>query len=106
MTAAFLLFAATSMASPPAQPAPVRVLAIELSADGRGGAIRTESERRSKDDRVVQFGEGACSRRTLGERVLTELFASMRSGERVVLETEPVDDALCLRRVTFVSAGR
>ncbi len=106
MIGAFLLYFSMSAAAVPTPPAAVRVLAIELSADGRGGSIRTESERRSKDERVVHFGEGACSRRLLGERVLTELFASMRSGERVVLETEAVDGATCVRRVTFVSPGR
>ncbi|MGH1348230.1 MAG: hypothetical protein ACRBN8_42135 [Nannocystales bacterium] len=82
-------------------PESVRILSIELSADGVGGAIRTEAIRLADRDREFRFGEGACRKHTLADRVLAQLFDAMQTQREVVFETERVGESDCVRRVRF-----
>ncbi len=87
--------------SPAKDPESVRILSIELSADGTGGAIRTEAVRLAGQDTNLRFGEGACRKHTLGDRVLEQLFDAMERQREVVFETERVGESDCVRRVRF-----
>lgn len=82
-------------------PESVRILSIELSADGAGGAIRTEAVRLAGRDEDIRFGEGACRKHTLADRVLEQLFDAMERRREVTFETERVGDSDCVRRVRF-----
>lgn len=83
-------------------PETVRILAIELAADGRGGTIRTEPVRLSGTEGALSFGEGACRKHPLGDRVLEQLFEAMESQRSVVFGAETVDGSRCVQRVRFV----
>lgn len=100
---ALVLVLASAVLAPSAakDPESVRILAIELSADGVGGAIRTEAVRLADRDREVKFGEGACRKHTLADRVLEQLFDAMETQREVVFEIERVADSDCVRRVRF-----
>ena len=82
-------------------PESVRILSIELSADGTGGAIRTQAVLLAGPDEDLRFGEGACRKHTLGDRVLGQLFEAMELQREVTFETERVGDSDCVRRVRF-----
>ncbi len=86
----------------PSEPDSVRILAIELSADGTGGLIRTEAVRLAGADRAIGFGEGACRKHRLSDRVLEQLFAAMSAQTPVGFETTGDGDADCVRRVRFL----
>jgi|GEM_PF-2315515 len=104
MTAAALaLLTALVAPAQPKSPESVRILAIELSSDGTGGAIRTEATRLSGTDRKLQFGEGACRKYPLADRVLAQLFDAMQHRREVIFETHPTDKAHCVRRVHFLA---
>ncbi|MCR9162085.1 MAG: hypothetical protein ACE37F_28515 [Nannocystaceae bacterium] len=80
----------------------MRILAIELAAGGRGGTITTEPVRLAGTEGSVSFGEGACRKYPLADRVLEQLFDAMASQRSVVFEAVPVDGLRCVQRVTFV----
>lgn len=83
-------------------PESVRILSIELSADGAGGAIRTEAVHLAGRDEDLRFGEGACRKHTLADRVLEQLFDAMERQREVTFETERVGERNCVRRVRFL----
>ncbi len=102
MTAvALALLSAFLAPTPPQSPQSVRILAIELAADGVGGTIRTEPVRLSGTEAKLHFGEGACRKHPLGDRVLEQLFDAMESQRAVVFTTKTVDETHCVQRVEF-----
>ncbi len=102
MHALVLAFVSTLLAPSSAKnPESVRILAIELSADGAGGAIRTEAVRLAGQDRELRFGEGVCRKHAMGDRVLEQLFDAMQRQSEVVFEVEHVAEMDCVRRVRF-----
>ncbi len=94
----------SALAAPEASenPEAVRILAIELGASGRGGTIRTEPVRLAGTEGTLSFGEGACSKHPLGDRVLEQLFAAMESQRSVVFGSMQIEGTQCVHRVTFV----
>lgn len=77
-------------------------MAIELSADGHGGTVRTEPVRLAGTEGALSFGEGACRKHPLGDRVLEQLFEAMESQRSVVFGVVPVEGTQCVQRVTFL----
>ncbi len=100
---ALALLTVLAPAEAPSEPDRVRILAIELAADGSGGTIRTEAVRLAGTDQAIGFGEGACRRHPVADRVLEQLFAAMAAQAPVVFETVRAGDADCVRRVRFLS---
>lgn len=84
----------------------VRILSIELSADGNGGEIRTEAERLSAKDRTYQFAQGPCKAHAMSDRVLEQLFDAMHSGSRVEFEHVTRAEAHCVQRVRFLAPAK
>lgn len=99
---ALALLSALAAPEAPETPETVRILAIELTADGRGGTIRTEPVRLAGTEGALSFGEGACRKHPLGDRVLEQLFDAMESQRAVVFGSIQVDRTQCVQRVTFV----
>ena len=99
---ALALLSVLSGPQPPETAETVRILAIELSADGRGGTIRTEPVRLAGTEGALSFGEGACRKHPLGDRVLEQLFDAMESQRSLVFGSVQVDGTHCVQRVTFV----
>lgn len=97
----FALVSAFLAPSTAKDPESVRILAIELSADGTGGAIRTEAVRLAGRDEDLRFGEGACRKHTLADRVLEQLFDAMQRQREVTFVTERVGESDCVQRVRF-----
>lgn len=99
---AIALWSALSAPTPAQPPETVHILAIELSADGAGGTIRTRAVQLAGKDRALYFGEGACRKHPIADRVLEQLFAAMERQGEVAFETQQVGETACVRRVTFV----
>jgi hypothetical protein len=99
----FVLASALLAPAAPKAPESVHILAIELAADGRGGSIRTEAVRLAGEDAELRFGEGACRKYPLADRVLEQLFTAMHGNAPVAFETEAVGSTQCVRRVRFLS---
>ena len=103
MTAlAIALLSMVSAPSPAERPETVHILAIELSADGGGGTILAQPVQLAGEDRALRFGEGACRKHPIAERVLEQLFSAMERQREVAFETERVGDSDCVRRVRFI----
>jgi len=103
MTAlALALVSALLEPTPPKSPESVRILSIELSADGGGGLIRTEAVRLSGADGSLQFGEGTCGKYPLADQVLAQLFSAMQAGHEIVFEADARGEDRCVRRVRFL----
>ncbi len=94
---ALALLSALAAPEAPETPETVRILAIELS-----GTIRTEPVRLAGTEGALSFGEGACRKHPLGDRVLEQLFDAMESQRSVVFGSIQVDRTQCVQRVTFV----
>lgn len=104
MTALTLALVSALLAPPSAKPPEsVRILSIELAADGQGGSIRTEAVRLAGEDQELRFGEGACRKYPLGDRVLAQLFEVLQAQRPVAFHTETVGSDTCVRRVSFLS---
>lgn len=103
MLGAALLILASATA--PTTPPSVRILSIELSADGVGGSIRTQATRLSGKDRTYQFAQGACKAHAMSDRVLEQLFDAMHQGAQVVFEHVVAGEEHCVRRVRFMAPG-